>query len=77
MNDEEAEIFGVTQCAQTCVSSFFRPKSENRPVGDKEFIETWIMAWAIACGAVSVLTCTTFAIQPVSVDYPERNWSIF
>ena len=76
VNDEEAEIFEVTQCAQTCVSSFFRPKNENRPVGDREFIETWIMAWVISCGVVSVLTCATFAIQPVAVDYPERNMFI-
>ena len=56
---------------------YFRPPLEGEQaaeggLGDKEFISAWIMSWSIACFSISVITCITFAIQPIKVDYPER-----
>ena len=68
----EAKIGPVANCAQTCVSPFFRPPTASRSMGDREFVEKWIWAWVLACGIVSVLTVSTFMVQPIKVDYPER-----
>ena len=68
----EAKIGPVSNCAQTCISPFFRPPTASRSMGDREFVEKWIWAWVLACGIVSVLTVATFCVQPIKVDYPER-----
>ena len=68
----EAKIGEIDNCAQTCVSPFFRSATKTRSMSDRDFVETWIFSWVIACGVVSVITVATFVVQPIKVDYPER-----
>ena len=56
----EAKIGEIDNCAQTCVSPFFRSATKTRSMSDRDFVETWIFSWVIACGVVSVITGNLF-----------------
>lgn len=55
-----------SQCALKCNASVLFNKRE------KSFVETWISTWSIICFLSTLLTVSTFLIDPSRFHYPER-----
>lgn len=72
--DSSAKINGVSNCASRCVSPFFRDADffPEKNIGDEKVIDLWLSGWSIGCLVISAITCLTFILNPVAIEYPER-----
>ncbi|XP_046994473.1 frizzled-5-like [Schistocerca americana] len=59
------QVAGVHDCAMPCRGVFFTQE-------EKEFAAVWISLWSGLCFVSTLMTLTTFLIEPERFRYPER-----
>lgn len=64
-NRSGVRIAGVADCAYPCRGAFFSGE-------EREFAAIWVALWSGLCAASTLMTVTTFLIDPQRFKYPER-----
>lgn len=64
-NRSGVSVAGVDNCAMPCRAVLFNDD-------EKEFASTWIALWSSICCVTTLMTLTTYTIDPQRFKYPEK-----